>query len=139
MVSNNIILLKDGVANMDRAQQYITKIEQLFEKRNELERILLQNQSLIKGSVIKRFKKCGRKQCRCETENKPHGPYLYLSRRVEGKTRLKRIGSEEESWVMECASNYREFRKAREQMVKINSAIMDLLNMLEDVKSENYP
>ena len=124
---------------MDRAQYYIKKIERLFEERDELERILLQDQSLIKGSVIKRFKKCGRKQCRCETENKPHGPYLYLSRNVEGKTRLKRIGPEEESWVIKCALNYREFRKARERMVKINVAILDLINMLEEVKSEDYP
>ena len=138
MVSNNEILLKDGVF-MDRAQQYTKKIERLLDERSKLERILLQEKRLIKGSVITRFKKCGRKDCRCATENQPHGPYLYLSRNIEGKTRLKRIKPEEETWVVQYASNYREFRKARERIVKINAAILDLINTLEELKSENYP
>lgn len=138
MVSNIETLLKDGVF-MDRTQQYIKKIERLLEERSKLEHILLQEKRLIKGSVITRFKKCGRKYCRCVTENQPHGPYLYLSRNIEGKTRLKRIKPEEEAWVVQYASNYREFRKARERIVKINAAILDLINTLEEVKSENYP
>ncbi len=123
---------------MDRARHYIQKIERLSRERSELERILLQNNRLIKGSVIQRFKTCGRTRCRCITENKPHGPYLYLSRSIQGKTRLKRIGQEEEPWVTQAASNYREFRKARERVVKINATIMELLNTLEDLQSENY-
>ncbi len=124
---------------MDRTSHYVNKIERLFEERNRLERILLEQKRLIKGSVIQRYKKCGRKECHCAVEGKMHGPYLYLSRRIDGKTRLKRIGAAEEAWVTRCASNYREFRKARERMVKITSTIMDLINRLEEAKSEDYP
>ena len=42
---------------------------------------------MIAGSIYVVYKKCGNKNCRC-AKGDLHGPFFYLSRKEEGKTKL---------------------------------------------------
>lgn len=44
---------------------------------------------MVHGSLVEAKRKCGKKGCRC-TRGEPHTAF-YLSRRVEGKTRLEHV------------------------------------------------
>ena len=44
---------------------------------------------MVHGSLVEAARTCGKKGCRC-TQGEPHTAF-YLSRRVEGKTRLEHV------------------------------------------------
>lgn len=61
---------------------------------------------VLPGSIVKRFMRCGRKGCACQTNPKAvHGPYFDWTRKVEGKTVSIRLTKKEASllikWIEE--------------------------------------
>ena len=78
---------------------------------------------LLTGSVIKRFMKCGKKTCACQTDEKAlHGPYIYWTRKVNGKTVGRVISEEKADLVLKYIENTRELEaeiiKVREETEK---------------------
>jgi hypothetical protein len=61
-------------------------IRQLRARRARLVRQLPDVQETLFGSVQRQMRRCGTPGCRCTT-GEPHGPYLYLEGRVEGRKR----------------------------------------------------
>jgi len=43
---------------------------------------------MVDGSIYTVYKKCGNKNCRC-AKGELHGPFKYLSKKVDGKTKLR--------------------------------------------------
>jgi hypothetical protein len=51
---------------------------------------------VLPGSIVKRFMRCGREGCSCQTDPKAvHGPYYDWSRKVNGKTVSTRLTEKE--------------------------------------------
>lgn len=113
------------------------KLNRLAKERTEYEITIMKHNSLIKGSLVEQYKVCGKKGCRCRKGEK-HGPYYYLSNKVQGKTQLLPV-TKEHSKIKQKALNYREFRKAREKWVKVNASMLHLIDQIEEAKKEVYP
>jgi len=74
---------------------------------------------LLTGSVIEKRMKCGKKTCACQTDEKAlHGPYIYWTRKVNGKTVGKMVTREQADLIREYIENTRaleaEIQKVRE-------------------------
>lgn len=52
---------------------------------------------MVHGSLVEAARTCGKKGCRC-ARGEPHTAF-YLSRRVEGKTRLEHVSRDHVKWV----------------------------------------
>jgi len=56
---------------------------------------------ILPGSIVKRFMRCGRKGCACQTNPKTvHGPYYDWTRKVDGKTVSIRLTEKEASFLI---------------------------------------
>ena len=60
------------MAKMDR------EVKTLIKKGQEIARGLGYRGHLLKGSMVRYYNVCGKKDCRCK-KGKRHGPYLYVS------------------------------------------------------------
>jgi len=83
---------------------------------------LLSPKEMVTGSIYSVYKKCGNKNCRC-ARGELHGPFNYLSRKVDGKTKLTFIRRADENRVTKEAVNYRKYTKAMARLNKINEKI----------------
>jgi len=73
---------------------------------------------LLTGSVIERSMKCGKKSCDCQTDEKAlHGPYIYWTRKVNGKTVGKMVSEKQAESIRKYIENTRnleiEIQKSR--------------------------
>lgn len=66
------------------------------------------NAKLLTGSVIKNFMKCGKENCACQTDSKAlHGPYIYWTRKVNGKTVGKKVSEKQAKLIRKYIENSR--------------------------------
>jgi hypothetical protein len=80
------------------------------------------------GSLIERYRKCGKPSCRCARKGAPgHGPSYSLTRPVKGKTLTRIIpkGSAVERTRHQIAE-YRRFRALVQELIAVNEQLCDL-------------
>ena len=65
---------------------------------------------MVAGSLVSRYTRCKRPGCKCG-KGEPHGPFLYLSRKVEGKTRWTYVGKGSKGKLAQAVARYREFSR----------------------------
>jgi hypothetical protein len=65
-------------------------VRQLRARRARLARRLPDLETTLYGSLQQQTRRCGEPGCHCAT-GEPHGPYLYLAVRVEGRTRMQYV------------------------------------------------
>jgi hypothetical protein len=65
---------------------------------------------MVHGSLVEAKRTCGKKGCRC-AQGEPHTAF-YLSRRVEGKTRLEHVSRDQ-------ATAVRRWRKEHDRLVAL--------------------
>jgi hypothetical protein len=114
-----------------RLRQLIHNCEQ---RKSLLIRQILQARRLIKGTIISMSRKCGKAGCKCE-RGEPHKSKC-LSFSDGGKTRIIYLKGSDEIKVSDAVKRYQGFRKARAELVKLNTRVMDLLNKLEESQKE---
>lgn len=103
---------KPGKASLERRRV------QLLKKVPDLER-------LLRGSIVKRYRKCGKAGCHC-VRGKGHGPAFYLSVTVApGKTRSYYVPSWKRDAVAKYLENYRRLRKLNERVIGINLRLLE--------------
>jgi len=90
----------------------------------------LSRKNMLKGSVVKKYKACGKGGCKC-TKGELHGPFYYLTYKEEGKTKM--IFLRQDIWdiSLKLNENYRTWRSKRAQISKINREILRLLDIME--------
>jgi hypothetical protein len=113
------------------------EVAHLDERRRKLLAPLLHPQEMVLGSFYLVYKRCGNPRCRCAKGEK-HGPFSYLSLRVEGKTKLTFVRKEDERWVKEQATNYRRYQKLMAQIRQIDQKILQILSQIRDSKVKRY-
>ena len=64
---------------------------------------------ILSGSVFQQYLSCGKKSCSCQEDRKYwHGPYWTWTRKVNGKTVLKRLSETQAKKALEFIENNRE-------------------------------
>jgi len=113
------------------------KIYLLEQQRKKILDYLLNPKKMVSGSVYTAYKKCGNKNCRC-ARGDLHGPFSYLSKKVDGKTTLAFIRRADEDRIVEQAKNYRKYTRAMAKLNKINRKIYDYIKRIKEAKTKNY-
>ena len=91
---------------------------------------VLSRKKMLYGSVVKKYKACGKAGCKC-TRGELHGPFYYLSFKKEGKTKMIFIRRYLWERAIKLNNNYKQWRKSRADISKINRKILTLLDVLE--------
>lgn len=97
-------------------------------QRDQLKAALAQIGDMRPGSLVERYRKCGKPSCHCaEKGSAGHGPLYSLTRPVSGKTITRTIpkGPAVERTRRQIAA-YRRFRQLVRQLVELSEQICDL-------------
>lgn len=113
------------------------KIYLLEQQRKKTLDYLLNPKEMVSGSVYTTYKKCGNKNCKC-ARGELHGPFSYLSKKIDGKTILTFIRREDENKIVEQAKNYRKYSRAMAKLNRINKRIYDYIKRIKEAKTKNY-
>ncbi len=110
------------------------KIKDLGTERFKIEMEMIRELSrkkMLKGSVVKKYKACGKGGCKC-TKGDLHGPFYYLTYKKDGKTKM--IFLRQNIWdsAIKLNDNYRTWRSKRAQVSNINREILRLLDIMEE-------
>jgi len=97
--------------------------QQLIEKRQRLLEKINDKQFLIRGSLVRSKKKCGRKTCRCEKKGELH-PHTYLSTTHKRKVRTAYIKLSEIDKVEQAIKAYREVKSLIDEISRVNLALL---------------
>ena len=108
------------MAKMDR------EVKTLIKKGQEIARGLGHRGHLLKGSMVRYYNVCGKKDCRCK-KGKRHGPYLYVSVYEGKKTRLVYVPRGMESKVAEWVGNIRELHERVSHISRLNVEVLKRL------------
>ena len=109
------------------------KIKDLSLERFKAEMEMLRDLSrkkMLYGSVIKKYKACGKGGCKC-TRGALHGPFYYLTYKEEGKTKMIFVKKNLWEVAIKLNNNYRKWRKLRADISKIGKEILTLLDEIE--------
>ncbi|MBS3764345.1 MAG: hypothetical protein KGZ25_13690 [Planctomycetes bacterium] len=109
-------------------------LQTLHEHKDALLQQLAAISEFRPGSLVARYRKCGRPTCHCAQEGDPgHGPSWSLTRYSEGKTVTKIIAPEHIDEAKEQIERYHQFQQVMHDYVETNVKLCDAL--LEDENS----
>src|SRR5580765_7020099 len=96
----------------------------LKRRRRQLLRKLPPLDTVLRGSLIERYKRCGNPRCKCA--NGPgHGPKYYLSVSHAGKSpQMDYVPQAEHAVVSEYLDNYARVREILEEISQINHELL---------------
>jgi hypothetical protein len=80
-----------------------------------------------RGSIVERYRPCGKSPCCCEAPNHPgHGPYYSFTTKVDGRTRTRQLqpGPALAKVRREIAA-FREFQTLSQHLVQISEALCE--------------
>ncbi len=100
--------------------------EELERRRNEIRKELADIGELRPGSLVARYRKCGKPNCHCAGEGeRGHGPSWSLTRRVEGKTVTKVVPSSAVAQTKAQIAEYRRLRRLTAELVEVSESLCD--------------
>jgi uncharacterized protein DUF6788 len=101
-------------------------LEELERRQGELKAQLSNVQDMRRGSLVARYRKCGKARCCCANEHHAgHGPSLSLTWQDEGKTRTKIIPVEAAERTKAQIAEFRRFRRLCRELVEVSERICD--------------
>ena len=107
-----------------------SQLEVLQAQRAQLKARLAEIGDMRPGSLVERFRKCGKPTCHCaEKDARGHGPCYSLTHAVAGKTLTRVIpkGVAVEH-ARQRIAEYRRFRDLVREMIKVSEQICDVAN-----------
>jgi len=97
---------------------------ELRRRRRQLLRKLPPLESVLRGSLIERYKRCGNPRCRCANAL-GHGPKFYLSVSHAGESpHMEYVPQAEHAVVSEYLANYARVREILEEISQINHELL---------------
>ena len=105
------------------------KLKKLALEESKFLKIFCGHLPLIKGTVYQVETQCGKSGCRCQRGEK-HKAWK-ITRSFEGKSQTRCIRLGDLHKYKKMARHYRQFRKARERLVKLHKEQIVLVNALE--------
>lgn len=103
-------------------------LEALLQQRDQLKSELAAIGDMRPGSLVSRFRKCGKRSCHCAKKGaQGHGPSFSLTHAVRGKTVTHVIpaGAAVEQ-TREQLAEYHRFRGLVQQLIAVSEQICDL-------------
>lgn len=102
-------------------------LETLLEKRDQLKEWISQIGPMRPGSLVARFRKCGKPTCHCAKKGaQGHGPCYSLTHAVSGKTRTRVIpAGPAVDLTRQQVAEYQRFRELVQQLVAVSEQICD--------------
>jgi len=95
------------------------RLNEIAEERGQLEvAIMRMRGDLTAGSLVSRFTRCKRPGCKCG-KGEPHGPFLYLSQKVDGKTKWTYLGKATDGRVAKAARRYQSYRERVRELKRL--------------------
>jgi len=96
----------------------------LKRQRTALVRRLPSLQAVLRGSLIERYKRCGKPGCRC-AHGPGHGPKYYLSASQSGEyPRVDYVPQGYHKEVEQYLANYRAIKEILKEIAAINSELL---------------
>jgi hypothetical protein len=96
----------------------------LRRRRQALLRQLPPLKAILRGSLIERYKRCGKPGCKC-AEGLGHGPKYYLSVSRSGlRPQMDYVTQESHDQVAEFIANYHRAREILEAISEINRELL---------------
>jgi hypothetical protein len=100
-------------------------IDNLLRRRQDLVSQLASLEPLVlRGSLIKRYKRCGHAGCKCQ-QTRGHGPKYYLSiSQAGGHPEMDYVPAEQARQVAEYLKNFQQFRRLLDKICHINRQLL---------------
>ena len=96
----------------------------LRRRRQALLRRLPPLQAILRGSLIERYKRCGKPGCKC-ADGSGHGPKYYLSVSYPGlRPQMEYVPQEYYEQITEYVANYHRARELLEEICEINRELL---------------
>ena len=96
----------------------------LRKRRNALVRQLPPLKSILRGSLIERYKRCGKPGCKC-ADGPGHGPKYYLSVSYPGlRPQMDYVPQKSHDQIAEFLANYQRVREILEAVSEINRELL---------------
>src|ERR1700726_4041973 len=96
----------------------------LRRRRAQLLRQMPALDTLLRGSLIERYKPCGKPGCHC-AKGPGHGPKYYLSVSFpRGRPQMEYVPQEYHAQTTEYVANYQRAREILEQICEINRELL---------------
>ncbi|HUD98335.1 MAG TPA: DUF6788 family protein [Bryobacteraceae bacterium] len=101
-------------------------LDDLQRERSRLQGALTQMDDLRPGSLVARFRKCGKPTCHCAKPDSPgHGPSYSLTREVESKTVTKIIPPSAVEQTQRQIAECKRFRDLTRDFVEVSEKVCD--------------
>jgi hypothetical protein len=101
-------------------------LDDLQRERSKLQLALSQMDDLRPGSLVDRFRRCGKPTCHCAKPDSPgHGPSYSLTREVGGKTVTKIIPPSAVEQTKRQIDEYKRFRELTREFVEVSEKVCD--------------
>jgi hypothetical protein len=79
---------------------------------------------IMRGSLVERFKRCGRPGCHCANE-RGHGPKVYLSVSISGeRPQMDYVPNANHAQVGEYLANFHKLREMLNEVCAINTELL---------------
>ena len=102
-------------------------VQQLEQKAAELKAGLATTGDMRPGSLVARYRRCGKAGCRCAKPGDPgHGPSWSLTHAVSGKTVTKIIPQNAVKQTEQQIATYRRFRDQVHALVETSEKLCDV-------------
>jgi hypothetical protein len=102
------------------------RVEQLRKRRDELKARMMEVRDLRPGSLVERYRRCGKAGCHCAVEGATgHGPSWSLTREVGGKTVTHVIPSGAVGQTREQIAEHRRLRVLVRELVETSEQLCD--------------
>ena len=105
-------------------------ILRLQKQRSDLVTQLLQTKQMIRGSFNKTLRSCGKPNCWCADGN--GHPSFRITWTDKGKPKTKVIPSEDVIWIETMTTNFRVYRKTRQQLRVLDKQLNEYLDTFEN-------
>lgn len=118
-------------ASAERASRLRHALKTLLDDYQHQLDTLLPLRQLVKGSVYDLRTRCGKPSCHCASDQGPLHTSTVISWSEHGKTRLRTLPPGELVHFRQLTENYRSFRQARAELVKLHQQIVAHIDRLE--------
>lgn len=124
-------------SHLETASRSRKRLRDLQEQERQLLDAIVSCRSLIKGSVYDLKTRCGKPSCVC-AEGRRHSA-MVVSWSEGGRTRMVTIQAGDLHRLIRLTGEYRNFRQARAQLVKLQKELLKEVDKLEAALREEPP
>ena len=111
------------------------KIESINQKIGKLKKEISSIDYILRGTINKKYLKCGKKQCICHQDpNKLHGPYYLFTKKVKGKTVSKLYSKEKAFFLNVYLKKYNDVIKIIRKISELSEQAIQIL--VKQIKSD---